>query len=207
MEKIKKTLLMIATGLVGCTTIMVAATNNSSILETSIAGLTKSNTNDRTLTLNSSTPLNIDNGVGTLTVGNIGVYATNCENLNGGVAKMNSSCNIYLYCATADLDSNNRYYGFGGSTISSVTFVVNNHGNTAGNINMSWTKLNNDFTRSGYISNTSLALQSSQDNQTITVNGSNVFLTGQGGENNCIYIYYSKSTLDLISLTVEYSCK
>ena len=212
MEKIKKTLLMIATGLVGCTAIMVAATNNSSILETSIAGLSKGNTNDRTLTLNSSTPLNIDNGVGTLTVGNIGIKAKNCVQLDNGIATIEGMSEVYIYCTTAGLDGNNYNYGFNGSTISSITFVVNNHNGSAGNLNIGWIHLDSDLNmvKNSMDQSTPLGLIQTSENQTKSPLSTDNFIKGQDNTTkNCICFYHSKSSghLDLISIIITYSCK
>ena len=94
MKDIKKSLLLVTTGLVITTAVTVIASRQSSILQNSIADL--SNPNDRQLVLNGSTPLSITDGGGTLTVGNIGIKATNCVALENGIATIEGTTNVYI---------------------------------------------------------------------------------------------------------------
>lgn len=213
MEKIKKTLLMIATGLVGCTAIMVAVTSNSSILETSIAGLSKSNNNDRTLTLNNSTPLSITEGVGTLTVGNMNVRAVNCSSIENGVGRI-SYDGILIYCNNAGSSASEFTQGFGASDVTSVS--LNLTPSRDGEIFITWGRMASDNTIRFYSSDAKYTHTVTEElvgqEQNILINDAHRFVNYQSKAKNngysCIYIYFGKSngTFDLHSLTVQYSC-
>ena len=203
MKNIKKSLLMVATGLVATTAITIIATNQNSILHNSFAD--EPNPNDRALVLDSSTPLNVSEPLGHLAVGNIGVYASNCTSLDNGVVTMNSG-GLYLYCATAGMNGTYRY-GFNGSTVSSLSLELNSRGQS-GTVTVMWVKLTESYSQSVSSYKVSRDLTDTSENQTITVSGSNNFINGQGNGYPCIYIYYSKSApLDIFNLTVQYTCK
>ena len=112
----KKVLLCIAVGLLasaGLATYFVHGMNAESIA----GGITKDG-NDRTIVLDKITPLNIDGGVGTLTIGNIGFYAPGCSSLSGGVATLTEG-KLYIYCINGPKYGTNSNFisGFGSSTI------------------------------------------------------------------------------------------
>ena len=211
MKDVKKSLLIITTGLTFAVAVTVFASNQQSIL-TSIAGGMTIDGNKRTLVLDSSTPLNIDEyNKGTLTIGNIGVYAPNCSALENGVARLTNG-EIFLYCATAGLDGSNNYYGFSKAPIESLSITFK-HGGTATTKSMYfyWTKLSQDFVKSTYSSPSSLEMTKTTEEQTFVLNSSNArFIlyqsTPREGSYPCIYISTSEVDIDLISLTVQYSC-
>ena len=212
MKDVKKSLLVITTGLTFTVAVTVFASNQQSIL-TSIAGGMTIDGNKRTLVLDSSTPLNIDEyNKGTLTIGNIGVYAPNCSALENGVARLTNG-EIFLYCATAGLDGSNNYYGFSKAPIESLSITFKNGGVNKKNMLFYWTKLSQDFVKSTSSYHSTFEMAITTEAQTLTLTKSNAsFILNQNtpreGLEQCIYIC-SASTgvdIDLISLTVQYSC-
>ena len=110
------------------------------------------------------------------------------------------------------MDGSGYNYGFDGSTIESITFIVNNHNGSAGNLNIGWAHLDENLEKASGTSiaqTTSLGLQQTSENQTKTPLSSDNFIKGQDNTaNNSICFWHSKSSghLDLISITITYSC-
>lgn len=205
--KNKKQSILIATGLGLIATIAVAvySTNNNSLLNSLAGGIVHTSDKGRTLTLDSTTPLEIDGTTGSLIVDNIGIYANMCQSHDNGVVTMTGG-GLYLYCATAGLNGT-HLYGFNNSTIASLSIVINSHGQ-AGNLTAAWVNLNEDLTKDGSVSSsTQYTLTATNENQTLDYSGSCTFISGQGSGRPCINIFYSKSIIDIVSLTVEYTCK
>ena len=208
MEKIKKTLFMVATGLVASTAITVVATSNSSILENTFAGGTVINDKERTTTFDSETPLTINGTTGTATVGNIGVYVPNCSALSGGVTTLNNGESLYLYCPTAGTNDSGNQYGFFGSTVASVSIVVNNHSRSNSKLLLNWVQLDGNFNViNGPYSQDAFTLTTTDEDQSKATISGDTFLRGQHSGYNCIALCHNRTdVLDIISLTVQYSC-
>ena len=205
--KDKKSLYLIVTGIGLITTIAVAvfSTSNTSLFKSLAGGIVHTSDKGRTLTLDSTTPLEIDGTTGSLVVGNVGVYANNCEALDNGVITMNGG-SLALYCSTAGLNASDRYYGFNGSDISAIIIVLNNR-NTKFTLNTRWARVDSTLKISSYSSGTSKEIEASSENQTIELTTSNSIIGTKVDTYPCICFYSSKSdALDIISLTVQYTC-
>ena len=205
--KEKRVLLIAGTMMLISIPVSIVATNHSNIF-TSGTGIVATD-NNRTFTLN--TPLNIENGVGTLNVGTLSVYAPNCSALENGVARLNDG-KLIIYCSSG-FNENGYYYGFSGSNISEVSFTYNNN-NYAVEFHPGWCGLdeNKSVTTSGTGSYSSFVTTASNANQTKTLGSSSTFLglkaqqVGDGFEDIYIQTKNNKA-IDLYSLTITYSCK
>ena len=149
--------------------------------------------------------MNIDgSGKGSLTVGTIGVYSPSCTESADGVANLRD---IVLYCSAAGIDNNNRYYGFNRATIASVTLVINTNGSKM-KICPRWARLSDEFAISDYTSSYNKESSASTENQTIEFGGDTSFIAYPQDTYPCIHLYTSHSNaFNLISLTVQYTCK
>ena len=207
MEKIKKSLFMIATGLVASTAFTVVATSHNAIFENTFAGGTVINDKERTTTFDSETSVVVDGSARTFTEGNLGLYVSNSSQLENGLFTLESG-NAYVYCPTAGVNANNKQYGFSGSTISSISIVVNNRNVYGAKLTMGWAQLDSELAKtSGPSSTWNYNLAQSSNNQTITTESTDNVITGQHSGYNCLCIFWSKTApLDVVSLTINYSC-
>ena len=205
--KDKKSLYLLAmgTGLVATISLAVFSTSNTSLFKSLAGGIVHTSDKGRILTLDSSTPLEIDGTTGSLVVGNVGVYANNCEALDNGVVTMNGG-GIFLYCATAGLNGD-KYYGFGRATISSLSITLCNN-NELGTLTISWVKFSTSHSFSSQVGKSTWIVPSSDTSQNRTFEGSSEqFISGQGQGSSCIYICYSLAVpVNIYNITVQYSC-
>lgn len=207
--KNNKGLLFIATSLLTVIAFTVMATNqNSSLLIQSTAD---DESNKRSFSLDGNTPLSIDGTVGSLTVGNIGVRALNCSVLENGVATLIDTNYMFIYCSTAGTYGNSqKQYGFLGSNISSVSITVNNHNANSSSLILVWLNLDANLNRISESNpyKVTFNLDASSDDQTKTTIPGENFIANQHSGYNCIGLYHGKySNLDIINISVEYSCR
>ncbi len=208
MNNNKKPLFMLAVGLIASFAITVVAINNNVLAKDTYASGIVEDGKNRFFTLNSSLSIDGD-GVGTLTVGNIGIYAPDCTALDSGVATLNDG-QLVLYCATAGMNGD-FYKGFARATLSSLSITFDSDGSSE-SLNFYWAKFKNTFKTTTSTTYTTKTMSSDAGQQTISLTGSDTFISGQGGAKDgsyvCIYIYTgSKVPIDLYSLTIEYTCK
>ena len=204
MTNIKKALFMVAIGLVTATAVTVVATKESSILENTFAGGTTIDGDNRTTTFDKDTDVIVDGSTRTFTEGNIGAYSPDCSSLANGVGTLRD---LYLYCSTAGLDANNRFYGFGGSTISSISMAINTNGHSM-SITSKWCRLSENHTCDDSSTSSSVSATSSNEQQTLTWEGKISFIVYPQDTYPCVHIYTSSSySFDIISLTIQYACK
>lgn len=207
-SKHQSLLILAGTALVATIAVAVSSTNNSALFNSFADTPSK----DRTLTLNNTTPLEVVGTVGTLIVGNMSVYAKGCSSIANGVGNLGYD-GTTIYCNNADL-KNDYYQGFGSSTIASLTIEYNNN-NKAGEIFIGWGRMNEAHSMSFNTSGTSTTISSTAnlENQTYTLSSGTAFInyqdTAKSSGYSCIYIYAKSMSFhfDLISLTVEYTCK
>ena len=204
-NKNTKVLLGIGTSLICVLTTVMLVHNNKLSSSTSIV----KNDDDRTFTLD--TPLNIDGTIGTLNVDSLAIYASNCSSIENGVAKLNNG-RMVIYCPSG-FNENSYYYGFSGSTITEVSITYNNN-NKARTIYLDWGGMTEGktVTGGGTGSYSTFATSASNTNQTITTNSSGNFITSKNTNNKkgleAIYIHTeSNQAIDIISVTITYTCK
>lgn len=205
--KKKPLLLLVATSLlvtIGITT--VVSNNHSSIFNKSSAtGITQDG-NNRTFVLDSA--LDFDGNVGTKDIGTLSVYAQNVYPQDGCVAQMRSTGRLIIYCPTGGYSSSDYFRGFASSSISSISVVVND--TTSKEIRMQWCYLDDSSKYATYNTGDTKATQSyfsdGTGEQTITATAD--FINAKTSTYSCLMINKKSSdgTLDIVSITVEYSC-
>ena len=209
MKDIKKLLFAMTSGIIITTGIIVVASKQNPLTQYSFAEPSK----DRELVLNSSTPLQVEDDIGRVTVGNMSVLSKTCSTIANGVGRIGYYGTI-IYCNNAPLDGT-YYQGFNSSDIDSVSITINTN-NQSKDITVAWGKMDTDYKMS-FDSNVerihTITPESSNENQTFTLDKNNSgFIEKQDiSKNNkytCFYIYSTKVSFsfDLISLTVQYSC-
>lgn len=207
----KKSLLFVTAGALAVT-VLSATAINTGILK-SLAGGIASNGKDRVLTLDKDTPLTINEGVGTLDIGNFRIYSPDCASLDNGFVTLNT-CELIIYCPNVEKTAAGYYRGFAGSQLTSVEIVSNNRNisftprviwgrtNDGASIETSETPGWNSFNKTG-----------SNDNDATTFTSSNgAFITSQNSAKSsgytclCISTKGSSNILDLYSLTISFTC-
>ena len=205
----KKSLLFVTAGALAVT-VLSATAINTGILK-SLAGDITSNGKDRVLTLDKDTPLTINEGVGTLDIGNFRVYSPNCASLDNGFVTLNT-CELIIYCPNSEQTGSGHYRGFGSSRISSVEITSNNR-NTSFTPRCIWSRVNDGL--SIEVSSSvwsSFNKTASSSNVTTTLNNSVAFVSSQetpiSSGYSCFYINTNGSSgiLDLYSLTISFTC-
>ena len=210
MKDIKKLLFAMTSGIIITTGIIVVASKQNPLTQYSFAEPSK----DRELVLNSSTPLQVEDDIGRVTVGNMSVLSKNCSTIANGVGRIGYYGTI-IYCNNATLLDSTYYQGFGSSSIASLSITLNSN-NVPGNITIAWARLNASTNASKYYSSgskTTISPIATNENQTFELLGNNSqFIayqsTPKSSGYSCIYIGADSNSFnfDLISLTVEYSC-
>ena len=208
MTNIKKALFMVAIGLVTATAVTVVATKESSILENTFAGGTTIDGNNRTTTFDSTNQLSLDeNSRWTATAGNIGAYAPNGGTLDSGFG---IAGDLILYCQGAGLSPSNKYYGFDGANIQSITIIVNTN-NNAMSFGLKWAQLKNTFSKGNPMGSTlTKEAAASNENQTIVFTRSEEgsILPNPVDTYPCIMIYNTSGvTAKFVSVEISYTCK
>ena len=212
--KDKKSLYLFAigTGLVATISLAVFYSNNSLLFNSYAGGVVHTSDKGRTLTLDSTTPLVVNGSVGNVNLGNIAAYSPECSAIANGVAQIGSR-GIIIYCPTAA--KNGDYYrGFASSTVTNVSITFN--GATADRtVYVCWGRTNGTSINGyGLTVSATMDVKANTPNQTFTYNNNDdTVLKDQNtpkdaaNKYSCLYIYVNGSkTVDLISLTVEYSC-
>jgi len=215
--KDKKSLYLFAigTGLVATISLAVFYSNNSLLFSSYAGGVVHTSDKGRTLILDSTTPLVVDGeGKGRVTLGNMAAFSPNCSALSGGIATI-YNYGIAIYCPTAA--KNGDYYrGFASSTVTNVSITFN--GSTADRtVYVCWGRTNGtSISGYGLTVSATMDVKANTPNQTFTYNNNDdTVLKDQNtpkeaaNKNSCLYIYvngYDKP-VDLVSLTVQYTCK
>lgn len=204
-----KSKLLLGFSIVLTGTLITVSTFNASSYKSLASSITEDGKN-RTFTLN--TPLNIEDGVGTASYGNLSVYAPNCESIENGVAHLNNG-KLIIYCPSAGVDNKGNTIGFTGSTIGAISFIYNNN-NVNTTIRVGWGRLTSGGTIEGAGTGSYCGSDTakSYENQTISTNSSdNNYLINQSSfksNYSCITLVTSGSAaFDLISLTISFTCK
>ena len=207
----KKALVIFTAGVLSAVTICVTAVNAQNFK--SFAGGITVNGNQRVLTLDNNAQLNINEGVGTLDIGNFRIYSPSCSSLVNGFVTLNT-CELIIYCPNVAKTAASYHRGFAGSQLTSVEIVSNNR-NTSFTPRVIWGRTSdgtsietsetpgwNSFNKTG-----------SNNNVTTTFTSSNgAFITSQDSAKSsgytclCISTKGSSNLLDLYSLTISFTC-
>ena len=206
--KKKPLLLLVATSLlvtIGITT--VVSNNHSSIFNKSSAtGITQDG-NNRTFVLDST--LDFNDNVGTKDIGTLSVYASTAASQDGCVARLTDRGRLIIYCPTGGYVNTSKYRGFGSASISSISLTFNDITNDS-NIRMFWGNIdkdNNSITRD--TGNTKATLSTTSDGTGLqTLVATSDFINAKSSTYSCLGFEKNVSghNLDIVSITVEYSC-
>ena len=211
--KDRKSLYLVTIGTLLASTIAVAAysASNLKVFDSLAGGIVQTSDKGRILTLDSATPLVVDGaGKGTVSLGNVTAYSPECTAIAGGVANFGSR-GMVLYCPTTD--KNGDYYnGFVTTTVNRVVATFNGEA-SARTVKMCWARTNGD-TISFYTSDAynEITVSASTPDQEFTFTEDDTFLKKQStpkkdsNKYTCLYMYVKSGTLDLVNLTVEYTC-
>lgn len=212
--KDKKSLYLIATGIGLITTIAIAvfSTSNTSLFKSLAGGIVHTSDKGRTLTLDNTTPLEIDGeGKGNVSVGNISAFSPNCSSATNGIANIGNN-GIVIYCNNAAKEGT-YYKGFGGSKIDSLILTFNG-GPVSSTVYVMWGKTDGE-TITGYgtsIYNSAAVSSNTLNQEFIFEYNSKAVLkyqdTPKTAGYSCLYIYVNDTgeTVDLVSLEVQYTC-
>ena len=206
--KKKPLLLLVVTSLlatIGITTVVI--NNHSSIFNKSSAtGITQDG-NNRTFVLDSA--LDYEGSIGTKDIGTLSIYSYNSTAQDGCVTRLSNKGRLMIYCPSGGYAVNSRYRGFGSASISSISLTFNDT-TTDSDIRMFWGNIEdgtNSIERD--IVNSKALLSTTSDGSGLqTFVATADFINAKSSKYSCLGFEknVSNHNLDIVSITVEYSC-